>query len=102
LLLPLTWWGVLPWTDTDGLWEKVLSGVIHYLSLLGLFLVSLSVYDKPVAWGIGAGIVLGIAAAAMGLGYFFLESETGDEVKNVIRERKNGFKEKYCPRIEWE
>jgi hypothetical protein len=52
-----------------------------------------------------SGIIIGGVIAAVsiivGLAYFFIESQTWEEVKSVVGERKQGFKEKYCPRIDW-
>jgi len=53
------------------------------------------------AVGIIVGAIVGLVLLIAGVGYFFIESQTWEEVKSVVGERKQSFKEKYCPRIDW-
>lgn len=88
---------------------------VSLLCLLGLILIGLPIglqkWGVFIILGIVIGMLVGITATigliafVCGLlteTYYKVRStSTVEELMSIVRERKTGFKEKYCPRIEW-
>jgi hypothetical protein len=106
LFFPITW-ASLPF-DCSNFVERIVKGfiVLGGLVLAGLFLTYL--WLVPGFFFIPAlvvgGILLVICLIFL-IGFVCTEilpnSTTWQEVKDVVRERKDGFKGRYCPKVEW-
>lgn len=99
---PVTWWSY-PFKQQDYV-ERLVIGGIAWLCMVTLgYVIGTALsgdYFALKMLGGAVGILIGLTVFALFVA-LVTRNPTLGEIKQVISERRRGFKEKYCPRIDW-
>lgn len=108
LLLPISWpsYVIQTLAKTNdhpySFWGKVFGG--GFLQCLFYIIIYHIINSNLEDWGVFFILILVTIlslALLIGIIYFFTDSDTGKELKEIVGEGIGSFKNKYCPKITW-